>query len=140
MRWSRIIVQCYLEKIKHTVKMPSCLAFGCNNTSGRIKGKSFFKIPDPKKHRELCSRWLHNMGNSKWKINNFIPSKDRVLCSDHFNPSCFKRDLKAELCPLYQKKIALVEGAIPTIFTHRTYDQINLDGTTSLLRKTLKRT
>ena len=63
--------------------MPTCLAFGCSNNSGNKDGKSFFKIPDPKKDPLLCSRWLHNIGNSKWTLKNFVATKDRVVCSDH---------------------------------------------------------
>ena len=35
--------------------------------------KKFFKVPDPKNNRDSCSRWLHNIGNAKWNINNFEP-------------------------------------------------------------------
>ena len=45
--------------------MPTCLAYGCSNTTGRVKNKCFYKIPDPKKERQRAVRWLHNMGNSK---------------------------------------------------------------------------
>lgn len=109
--------------------MPSCLAFGCANRTGR-DDKSYFKIPDPKKDPLLCSRWLHNIGNSKWTVKNFEASKDRVVCSNHFHPDCFKRDLKFELMPQYGRSVkTLKPGAIPTIFTFKTYDQINIDGT-----------
>ena len=80
--------------------MPSCLAFGCSNTSGRLQDKkNFFKIPDPKKNAVLCSRWLHNMGNSKWNVKNFEASNNRCVCSDHFHSDSFARDLVVELLP-----------------------------------------
>ena len=126
--------------------MPFCLAFGCSNASGRnVKNKGFFKIPDPKiqKYREQCKRWLHNMGNSEYDINNFVAKQYRVICSDHFHPDCFKRDLKRELCPDYKEtrvKRELVDGAIPTLFKHRNYDQINMDGTKIMSRPPSKRT
>ena len=80
------------------------------------EGKCYFKIPDPKENREQCTCWLHNTGNSKHDIKNFVAANHCVVCSDHFHPMCFKRDLKSELCPLYDQKRAknLVEGAIPT--------------------------
>lgn len=110
--------------------MPTCLAFGCSNTSVNGKNKSFFRFPDAKKNRTQCIRWLHNMGNAKWNINNFVPG-DRRLCSDHFHDDCFERDLKFELMPHYGKsKKKLKPGAVPTIFVYKTYDQINIDGTT----------
>ena len=126
--------------------MPFCLAFGCSNALGRnVKNKGFFKIPDPKiqKYREQCKRWLHNMGNLEYDINNFVAKQYRVICSDHFHPDCFKRDLKRELCPDYKEtrvKRELVDGAIPTLFKHRNYDQINMDGTKIMSRPPSKRT
>ena len=114
-----------------TAIMPSCLAFGCTNTTGRTVEKSFYKIPNPKNEKARASRWLHNMGNARWTVNNFVASKDRVLCSDHFHPDCFKRDLKFELMPhlMKTKKRDFVPGAVPTIFPHKVYDEINMDGT-----------
>eukprot|EP00111_Clytia_hemisphaerica_P000057 TCONS_00000137-protein len=128
--------------------MVLCQAFGCSNKSSgskAIKGKCFFKIPDPKKERDRCSRWLHNMGNAKLTINTFEAARHRVLCSDHFHSKCFERDLKAELCPLYNtndgpaRAKRLIDGAIPTIFDHQVYEQINMDGTTISSRQPRKR-
>ena len=118
-----------------------CLAFGCNNATGNKnrtpEPKTYFQISDSKvqKYRDQCACWLHNMGNAKYNIQNFEAKPYRVVCCDHFHPDCFKRDLRAELCPtMYdRKKKSLVEGAIPTIFKHRTYNQINMDGTKILL-------
>ena len=75
--------------------MPSCLAFGCSNTSGKTQDVSYYQIPDPKKNRALASRWLHKTGNSKWNVNNLIPSRDRGVCSEHFHPNCLQRDLNS---------------------------------------------
>lgn len=119
--------------------MPSCGAHGCSNTSGRTEGKSYFIIPDPAKNRELCVRWLHNTGNSSLTISNFVYKRSSVVCSDHFHPLCFERDIRSEICPSFKKKVKLVPGAIPTIFKHRTYDQINIDGTVCSNRKATKR-
>ena len=114
--------------------MPSCLAFGCANTNGRSVEVSFYRIPDPKKDKARAARWLHNMGNSTWKISNFVATKDRVVCSDHFHPDCFKRDLKFELLPQTsqakkKKRKELVPGAVPSVFVHKVYEEINMDGT-----------
>ena len=116
--------------------MPTCLAFGCNNKTGNKDERSFFRIPDPKKDQSLCSRWLHNIGNAKWTIKNFVASKDRVVCCDHFHADCFERDLMFELLPQPgKKKKKLKHGSVPTIFMHKTYDQINIDGTTVSLKE-----
>ena len=103
--------------------MPTCLAVGCTNTTSKAKekeeSKSFHCIPDPVKNRSLCMRWLNNMANAKWNINNFEANKNRVLCSDHFYPNCFARDLMSELLEteeFHQRKKRdqkLIEGAIP---------------------------
>ena len=78
--------------------MPSCLVFACSNKSGKLnETKNFFKVPDPKKNRESCSRWIHNIGNAKWNINNFEPKAHRVVCIDHFHTDCFERNLMSEL-------------------------------------------
>ena len=45
--------------------MPTCQAYKCTNTTGRTtKGKSFFKIPEPKNATEQkrAQQWLDNMG------------------------------------------------------------------------------
>ena len=70
-----------------------CLAFGCSNATGSKnrppEQKSYFKIPDPKveKHREQCARWLYNMGNANYNIDNFEAKSYRVVCSDHVHPN-----------------------------------------------------
>ena len=120
--------------------MPTCLAFGCSNNSGNKDGKSFFKIPDPKKDPLLCSRWLHNIGNSKWTLKNFVATKDRVVCSDHFHMDCYERDLMFELLPQQGKaKRKLKSGSIPTIFTYKTFYKINMDGTTVSIKESASR-
>ena len=45
--------------------MPTCQAHKYKNTTGRTtKGKSFFKISEPKNatERKRAQQWLHNMG------------------------------------------------------------------------------
>ena len=40
--------------------MPQCKAKFC--TVKRGQGISAFAIPDPKKNRQLCEQWIHNLG------------------------------------------------------------------------------
>ncbi|CAH3031883.1 unnamed protein product, partial [Pocillopora meandrina] len=40
------------------------------------------------------------------------------LCSEHFTPDCYERDLKAEILGL-KPRSTLKPGAIPTVFSHR---------------------
>ena len=68
--------------------MPSCLAYRCSNTTGKVKDKHFYRFPDPNKEKLRAVRWLPNMGNSKYTINNFVASRNKVLCEDHFHPNC----------------------------------------------------
>ena len=119
--------------------MPTCKAVGCKNSTGKVKGKkSFFMIPRPKNPEEKlrCLRWIHNIRRADMNINNANFGKDCVLCEDHFHPDCIKRELVnpvTELGGKRQKK-ELKPGAVPTIFAHRTYDEINMDGTEILQR------
>ena len=119
--------------------MPSCQAFGCSNTSGKTKAKirkSYFMIPRPvnDSERERAGKWLHDMGTGH-TVCKFKFGKDKVLCSDHFHEDCIKEDLRAKYMG-HKPIVHLKEGAIPTIFGYRVYDEINMDGTTVLSRST----
>ena len=84
-------------------------------------GKGQRKLVDP----------LYGNRNAKINVNTFEAGKDKVCCSDHFHKDCSKRNFRSELKPYYSKKLNtdLVDGAIPTIFKHKVYDVINMDGT-----------
>ena len=67
--------------------MPTCQAYKCTNNTGRTtKGKSFFKIPEPKNvtERKRAQQWLHNMSMGQ-DIKTFKFSRNSVLCEDHFH-------------------------------------------------------
>ena len=108
--------------------MPTCAASKCTSTTGQCS-KQFFHFPNPKRNaseKERGTKWLHNMG-----INNsgtFSFTRTKMLCENHFHSDCFKVDLKAKLLEGKDKKL-LIEGSIPTIFPHKEFDQINIDGT-----------
>lgn len=51
---------------------------------------------------QLANQWVQSLG-----MKNFIPTPNTCLCSEHFNPDCF-RD--------YNGKQFLREDAVPTIF------------------------
>ena len=117
--------------------MPTGQAYKCTNTTGRTtKGKSFFEIPEPKNaiERERAQLWLHNMGMGQ-DIKAFKFSRNSVLCEDHFHKDCIKRNLMYEHFNMQPGKKELVEGAVPTIFAHQIFDQINMDGTKVLLTR-----
>ena len=117
--------------------MPSCAAYGCSNTTGKAKNKKFFMIPKPKgQHERLqAARWLHNIGTGH-TVKNFIFTKEKVVRQDHFHEDCFnqvKRRLM-ESVDSSKKYLELLPGAVPTIFTHHVYEEINMDGTSVLRR------
>ena len=117
--------------------MPTCQAYKCMNTTGRTtKGKSFFKILEPKNEteRKRAQQWLHNMGMGQ-DIKTFKFSRNSVLCEDHFHKDCIKRNLMYEHFNMQPGKKELVEGAVPTIFAHQIFDHINMDGTKLLLTR-----
>ena len=62
------------------------------------------------KKEEIKKKWLHNLNRKS------IP-ETLFVCSEHFEPSCFKRDLQAELMGTKPRNI-LKDDAVPTIFKH----------------------
>ena len=67
--------------------MPSsCGAYGCTNR-GTDKTISFHRLPSLKK-KDLREKWLRNIRRA-----GSIPD-NLLICSEHFETCCFKRDLK----------------------------------------------
>ena len=114
-------------------KMPVCIAYGCANKSGTVQ-KSFFVIPKPinEEGKKRAGRWLHNIGTG-YTVNAYKFTNDKRVCEDHFHPDCFRRNLQAEMLG-YKANRQLVPGAVPTIFSYRVFDEINMDGTVVLNR------
>ena len=66
-------------------------AVGCSNDSRSVSkehGISFHRLPT---QNSLLQKWLAKISRV-----DFVVTKDTRLCSDHFEPDCFERDLKAE--------------------------------------------
>lgn len=97
--------------------MPHCQAFGCSNHTGRDQ-KSFFRIPNPQTHLELCRKWLNALSVMKFDIRTFESSKDNVVCEDHFTEDCFEEDVKSKIMGTKPRKI-LKDDAVPTVFSFR---------------------
>lgn len=84
--------------------MPSyCSAFGCNNSGAGNKNVSFHSFP--LKNKNLIKVWL-----AKIKRKNFKPSKYSKICSDHFEPECFKIEM-------FSGRRHLTVDAVPTKFS-----------------------
>ncbi|GFT75705.1 THAP domain-containing protein 3 [Trichonephila clavipes] len=83
--------------------MSHCAAYGCTNYRKKeeCKSKSFFKFPV--KNPGLLKAWLKMI-----RRENFKPSAHSLICSDHFEETCFeyqpftnRRQLKTGLYPSY---------------------------------------
>ena len=87
---------------------------GCNNDSryvGIKQGVSYHKIPTDGK---LLKEWLAKLSRLV-----LVVTSDSRVCSLHFEPECFERDLEAELLGLTSTQRKLKLDAVPTIFDHR---------------------
>lgn len=115
--------------------MPTCLAIGCANTTGKTRvKKSYYRVPRPNSDFEKAraDRWLLNLqiGHT---AETFDFTKDKVVCEDHFHVDCYQSRAYVPPSELPSevriRKRSLKEGALPTIFSNCVYDVINLDGT-----------
>ena len=78
--------------------MGVCAIFGCSNHT-RNKEISFFRFP---KDKEICKVWINHC-----KGKDFINLKNARICSVHFLPEDYERDLKHKLLSdLYKKSVA----------------------------------
>ncbi|GFU84617.1 THAP domain-containing protein 3 [Trichonephila clavipes] len=87
--------------------MSHCAAYGCTNYRKKeeCKSKSFFKFPVKKPG--LLKAWLKMI-----RRENFKPSAHSLICSDHFEETCF------EYQPFTNRR-QLKRGSIPTIFVFK---------------------
>ena len=88
-------------------KMPRiCAVALCENLQG-TQDISFHSFPKGKKLRsiwkERCSR-----------KDRFLNPKTAVICSEHFRPEDFERNIRSQLMPGQYKKV-LKEDALPTL-------------------------
>ena len=94
----------------HVLEMVHCIAFGCCNKNTDIKrGVSFFTLL--LKKPDLFKQWLVKLSLKDPPI-----SKHSRVCSEHFTPECFKRDLKAKLIGTNTVR-RLKPDVLPTIFS-----------------------
>jgi len=87
-----------------------CIVPGCRNTEKDTRDKNihFHRLPISKPH--LLMEWMAMIKSRKPTI-----SKYSRICSIHFSPDCFERDMRSELLgtkPIHRLK----EHAVPTIF------------------------
>uniref|UniRef100_UPI00358FFAC5 uncharacterized protein n=1 Tax=Myxine glutinosa TaxID=7769 RepID=UPI00358FFAC5 len=80
--------------------MPSCAAINCSNQQTKGSGKTFHLFP--RRSPNLLRQWILKVRREKW-----VPSSRSVLCSDHFEESCFDRTGAV---------VRLKMDAVPTLF------------------------
>ena len=110
--------------------MPYCQAYGCTNKMYKEKDgrkRSYFIFPRVDKEKSRLERWLHNIGTGL-TVKTFEWTKNRAVCSDHFHEECYKVNNMAKVLDFEPGPRKLKEGAVPTIFTHKTYTIINMNG------------
>ena len=86
-----------------------CVAAGCSNTYK--EDVSMFHFP---KESVLRCKWVKQVQRTRAQWPG--PSEHSVLCSDHFDASCFEVDSELASRMGIQKRIRLKADAIPTVF------------------------
>jgi THAP domain len=87
--------------------MPSCAVSTCTNTDRKLDlGFSFHHFPRDKKRSKLWKEKCKRKDNFSTSI--------AVICSDHFNSSCFVVDKVNRLLGLNERTILAVD-AVPTV-------------------------
>lgn len=86
-----------------------CVAAGCSNTYS--DNVSLFKFP---KDPVLRQKWVKNIQRTRAQWSG--PSEHSVLCSQHFNSSCFEPDSELASQMGMQKRRRLKDDAVPTLF------------------------
>ncbi|XP_069704855.1 uncharacterized protein [Periplaneta americana] len=88
--------------------MPACAVFSCKNYNRKSKGSDLIYHSFPKDD-SVCKQWIHAC-RRKDKIN----IKNATVCSVHFLPEDYERDLKAELLNIKPKKILKI-SVVPSL-------------------------
>ncbi|XP_061750011.1 uncharacterized protein LOC133549001 isoform X8 [Nerophis ophidion] len=96
---------------KKAVGGKRCIAAGCSNTN--TAGVSLFSFP-----KDYSQALLWNREVKRTRLDWTTHTKYSVLCSDHFERSCFEEGplLRAEMGIATLRPLVLKKGAGPTIF------------------------
>ncbi|KAL5021024.1 hypothetical protein ScPMuIL_000179 [Solemya velum] len=95
------------------------MAYSCANTTGKTDDKSviFTRIPATPDHVRV--EWLTRLHREDIDPKKFLPGKDHVLCSRHFDERCFEIDMALKLMKGVEKrKFKDTTTIVPTIFSH----------------------
>ena len=95
--------------------MVSCCVPDCYNYSSKTKKAgdkvTYHRIPQDDPQRTKA--WLERI-----RRKNMPPLENCYVCSDHFQPSCFETDLRAQLLTGEKAKRSLRDDAIPSLFSY----------------------
>ena len=91
-----------------------CAAAGCSNTYK--DNISLFLFP---KDDDLRSKWIKQVKRTRAEWSG--PSDHSVLCSDHFDGSCFEPDTEIASQMGLKKRVRLKVDAVPTIFVRHSH-------------------
>ena len=117
-------------------KMVRCKAWSCNNRPETDKVKRhYFTFPSEKDDKSRLERWISNIGTNL--MISQVKNPNSRVCSDHFHNDCFEENMMAKLLDYVPTKKKLKPGAVPTIFAHKTFDIINMDGTVVLTTRSI---
>uniref|UniRef100_A0A8C3SIB7 THAP-type domain-containing protein n=1 Tax=Chelydra serpentina TaxID=8475 RepID=A0A8C3SIB7_CHESE len=86
-----------------------CAAYNCSNADTKLNRKhgiTFHRFPKDKKKKQHWAQAVHRADPMSGKL--WTPSEWDMICSQHFNPDCFKE--------INGKKF-LKEGSCPSIFS-----------------------
>lgn len=101
--------------------MPNCGAvYGCYSNYRNNNGITFHRCP---KNDEVKKKWI-----SLCRRQDPINGNRAVICSLHFDPNAYERDLKYELLnlPVPEHLVRIKEGALPTTAADNTRWEHNL--------------
>ncbi|KAF6771962.1 hypothetical protein AHF37_09513 [Paragonimus kellicotti] len=87
--------------------MPQCCFAGCHNRTDDGRGLSFFRFP--RRDVARTKSWVQACGREA-----FIPSQHSRVCSQHFSPDDFERDIRSELLGSSHRRLRLKDTAVPT--------------------------
>ena len=88
--------------------MGRCIIQTCRNNSHKTrttdKNTKYHGFP-----KDVIKRfeWIKKLNSDNW-----VPDSNACVCSEHFLPTDFERDLKAELLKLPPKRILKPEGKV----------------------------
>ena len=99
---AQTIAEQHVRTLTIFAKMPNCASFGCTNRSTKDKSINFNRIPSAKRNKTLRQEWIKNIRRDE---ENVPKDSGFFICSHHFEPECFQRDLEVFSVVVYFFKL-----------------------------------